>query len=489
VSREIARGGMGAILEANDESLDREVAMKVLLEAAEQDQVARQRFLREALGLARLPHPNIVPIHDMGRDEQGRRFHTMKLVKGRTLQAILTAIKKGNELTTKHSTLDRLLAIYRKVCDAVAVAHHQRIIHRDLKPENVRVGEFGEVLVMDANLAKPACQGSTLVQALHHGAAQLVQAERLGQGLHRPELFRQRKVNSLPAEHAARHRQDAHPRLPLRELRDQLHAVHVRHEEVRDHQVGGGGIVAGQRLLAACHPCHLILEPRERLADHRAAGRVVFHEQDTFHTARWSGRRLARADGNNDVNSTRIHGLCARELLIPCKNRRLCPELSRMSVPPTRPPVAAPRPLAHVLHIEDQPAVTALVRLELLRDRISVIAVATGEEGLQLARQIRFDLILLDDGLPGLSGLEVCQRLQADPLTRPIPILFLSGGTDPRRRAAALGLGAAGWLVKGETQPPLAPQILAEVRAFHARHPRQFDWPPPDALPSARPAP
>ncbi len=154
ISREIARGGMGAILEANDLSLDRDVAMKVMLDSAESDQTARQRFLREALVLARLSHPNIVPIHELGRDEQGRRFYTMKLVKGRTLQAIITAIKKGDEFTTQHYTLDRLLTIYRKVCDAVAFAHHQRIIHRDLKPENVMVGEFGEVLVMDWGLAK-----------------------------------------------------------------------------------------------------------------------------------------------------------------------------------------------------------------------------------------------------------------------------------------------------------------------------------------------
>jgi len=154
VSREIARGGMGSILEANDLSLDREVAMKVMLDSAESDQTARQRFLREALVLARLSHPNIVPIHELGRDEQGRRFYTMKLVKGRTLQAIITAIKKGDPATLQHYTLDRLLTIYRKVCDAVAFAHHQRIIHRDLKPENVMVGEFGEVLVMDWGLAK-----------------------------------------------------------------------------------------------------------------------------------------------------------------------------------------------------------------------------------------------------------------------------------------------------------------------------------------------
>ena len=152
--REIARGGMGAILSATDQSLDREVAMKVMLQDAEASSSARQRFVREALVLARLEHPNIVPIHEMGRNAEGQLFYTMKLVKGRTLQAILTAIKQGDELTTQHYTLDRLLTIYRKVCDAVAFAHHQRIIHRDLKPENVMVGEFGEVLVMDWGLAK-----------------------------------------------------------------------------------------------------------------------------------------------------------------------------------------------------------------------------------------------------------------------------------------------------------------------------------------------
>ena len=152
--REIARGGMGAILSATDQTLDREVAMKVMLLEDEASSTSRQRFLREALVLARLEHPNIVPIYEMGRNAQGQLFYTMKLVKGRTLQAILTAIKQGDAATIEHYTLDRLLTIYRKVCDAMAFAHHQRIIHRDLKPENVMVGEFGEVLVMDWGLAK-----------------------------------------------------------------------------------------------------------------------------------------------------------------------------------------------------------------------------------------------------------------------------------------------------------------------------------------------
>ncbi|MEQ2007709.1 MAG: protein kinase [Limisphaerales bacterium] len=154
VGREIAKGGMGAILEAKEPALDREVAMKVMLESGESSNTARQRFVREALVLARLEHPNIVPIHEMGRNAAGQLFYTMKMVKGRTLHAILTAIRKGDAPTIQHYTLDRLLTIYRKVCDAIAFSHHQRIIHRDLKPENVMVGEFGEVLVMDWGLAK-----------------------------------------------------------------------------------------------------------------------------------------------------------------------------------------------------------------------------------------------------------------------------------------------------------------------------------------------
>ena len=154
VGREIAKGGMGAILEAKEPALDRDVAMKVMLESGESSHTSRQRFVREALVLARLEHPNIVPIHEMGRNADGQLFYTMKLVKGRTLQAIITAIRKGDAVTIQHYTLDRLLTVYRKVCDAAAFAHHQRIIHRDLKPENVMVGEFGEVLVMDWGLAK-----------------------------------------------------------------------------------------------------------------------------------------------------------------------------------------------------------------------------------------------------------------------------------------------------------------------------------------------
>lgn len=154
VGETIAQGGMGAILEASDEALERMVAMKVMLPGADASPGARERFLREAIVLARLEHPNIVPIHELGRDEADRPFYTMKLVKGRTLQAIISEIAKGDEQTITDFPLNRLLTIFRQICDAMAFAHHRGVLHRDLKPENIMIGEFGETLVMDWGLAK-----------------------------------------------------------------------------------------------------------------------------------------------------------------------------------------------------------------------------------------------------------------------------------------------------------------------------------------------
>lgn len=152
--KEIARGGMGAVLEANDDVLGRTVAMKVIRSGVGDSGSMRLRFIREATVLARLEHPNIVPIHEMGTDAEGRLFYTMKKVEGRTLQGVLDDLKRGESETVREYTLDRLLNVFRKVCDAMAFAHAQGVIHRDLKPENVMVGEYGEVLVMDWGLAK-----------------------------------------------------------------------------------------------------------------------------------------------------------------------------------------------------------------------------------------------------------------------------------------------------------------------------------------------
>lgn len=153
VQREIARGGMGAVLESFDANLGRSVAMKVLLRR-DASMEEERRFRQEARVLGQLAHPNIVPVHDSGADEQGRPYYTMKLVQGVTLQEILIRLRERDPEMLSRYPLSELLTVFQKICDAVAFAHSRGIIHRDLKPHNVMVGEFGEVLVMDWGLAK-----------------------------------------------------------------------------------------------------------------------------------------------------------------------------------------------------------------------------------------------------------------------------------------------------------------------------------------------
>lgn len=150
LQQELARGGMGRIFVGQDALLDREVAVKV---ATVDGADCAEAFDREARVLAHLAHPNIVPVYTLGHDSGGRPFYAMKLVRGITLYSVLKKIREGDEQTQREYPREKLLGIFRKVCDAVAFAHSRRYIHRDLKPGNVMIGEFGEVLVMDWGLA------------------------------------------------------------------------------------------------------------------------------------------------------------------------------------------------------------------------------------------------------------------------------------------------------------------------------------------------
>jgi serine/threonine protein kinase/formylglycine-generating enzyme required for sulfatase activity len=151
LQEEIARGGMGRIYMGQDPQLKRTVAVKVSTVSYGGED---PRFVKEAKVLASLSHPSIVPIYNIGKENEGHPYYAMKLIKGRTLQAVIKGLSEGHEETIAHYTQKRLLTVFRKVCDAMAFAHSKGILHRDLKPENIMVGEFGEVLVMDWGLAK-----------------------------------------------------------------------------------------------------------------------------------------------------------------------------------------------------------------------------------------------------------------------------------------------------------------------------------------------
>ena len=145
---EIARGGMGIIVQGFDNNMRRDVAVKVLRSEWESQPEVVRRFLQEAQIGGQLQHPGIVPVYEIGQLSNGRPFIAMKLVKGKTLEQLLDQSPDPAEDQAM------FLGIFEQVCQAVAFAHRCGVIHRDLKPSNVMVGEFGEVQVMDWGIAK-----------------------------------------------------------------------------------------------------------------------------------------------------------------------------------------------------------------------------------------------------------------------------------------------------------------------------------------------
>jgi eukaryotic-like serine/threonine-protein kinase len=141
--KELARGGMGTVYLADDAELNRQVAIKVL-STPELTEDLRRRMIREAQIIARLEHPGIVPVHDVGVLPDGRVFYAMKFVRGVRL----------DEYAASNNSIRERLRKFQAVCDAVAFAHAHGVIHRDLKPQNIMIGSFGEVLVLDWGVAK-----------------------------------------------------------------------------------------------------------------------------------------------------------------------------------------------------------------------------------------------------------------------------------------------------------------------------------------------
>lgn len=154
VDKLIARGGMGAVVLVEDRNIRRVAAMKVMRQDRANQREEVVRFIQEAQLCGQLEHPNIVPVHELGVDEQGAPYYTMKYVQGTTLETILSRISTGDAAMTSRFPLSRMLVIFQKVCDAVAFAHSRGVIHRDLTPANIMVGDYGEVLLMDWGLAK-----------------------------------------------------------------------------------------------------------------------------------------------------------------------------------------------------------------------------------------------------------------------------------------------------------------------------------------------
>jgi serine/threonine protein kinase len=146
----LGQGGMATVYLARDRELGRDVALKIM-RLPEAAPGVGERLRQEARILARLEHPGLVPVHDVGTLPDGRVFYAMKRVKGSRLDQHL----RDSPL------LSERLRLFERICETVAFAHAQGVIHRDLKPANVMVGPFGEVLVLDWGVAKLHHEGPT----------------------------------------------------------------------------------------------------------------------------------------------------------------------------------------------------------------------------------------------------------------------------------------------------------------------------------------
>lgn len=142
----IAKGGKSLIIRCKDMHLNRIVAYKTLRPEFANDPIENTRLLREARVSAMLQHPFSIPTYEVGRDNRGQLYFTMKLVHGYTLREVMNYRERYD--------LTQLIEVIEQVAHALAYAHDHGVAHRDIKPENILIGPYGEVLILDWGLAK-----------------------------------------------------------------------------------------------------------------------------------------------------------------------------------------------------------------------------------------------------------------------------------------------------------------------------------------------
>lgn len=164
VLRPHARGGLGEVLIARDEEIQREVALKQMQARYADEPDARSRFVLEAEITGGLEHPGIVPVYGLGQYDDGRPYYAMRFIRGDSLKEAVdryhknsASLKPGQRALEMRGLLQRFV----NVCQAMAYAHSRGVLHRDLKPANIMLGKYGETLVVDWGLAKPMGESSS----------------------------------------------------------------------------------------------------------------------------------------------------------------------------------------------------------------------------------------------------------------------------------------------------------------------------------------
>ncbi|MEZ4240183.1 MAG: serine/threonine-protein kinase [Myxococcota bacterium] len=150
---ELGMGGLGQVLQARDRDIGRRVAIKRMREDR-RTHTAFIRFVQEVRTIGRLQHPNIVTIHDVGKEEDGGLFFVMDYVDGESMEAIIARLRAGDRVTHAAWPFPRRVGVLRQVLHAIQFAHDRGVLHRDLKPANIMIGTHGEVRLVDWGVAK-----------------------------------------------------------------------------------------------------------------------------------------------------------------------------------------------------------------------------------------------------------------------------------------------------------------------------------------------
>ncbi|HEY2154855.1 MAG TPA: serine/threonine-protein kinase, partial [Isosphaeraceae bacterium] len=190
VLRPHARGGLGAVFVALDGELNREVALKQILDRHADDPASRARFLLEAEVTGGLEHPGIVPVYGLGTYGDGRPYYAMRFIRGDSLKEAIERFhadeRAKKDVGLRSLELRKLLRRFVDVCNAIEYAHSRGVLHRDLKPGNIIVGKHGETLVVDWGLAKatgraePGADERTLMPSSASGSAETLPCSALG---------------------------------------------------------------------------------------------------------------------------------------------------------------------------------------------------------------------------------------------------------------------------------------------------------------------
>ena len=223
IVRPLGKGAMGQVYLAHDTVLDRDVALKVMVAQIADDPELKARFEREARAVAKMTHPNVVTVFDLGSHTDGSPYIAMELLKGQDLQKAMRQ--------TPPMTLERKVAIIVQVLAGLAHAHQAGIVHRDIKPANIFIQDDGSVKIMDFGVAR-ADRRLHDRHRQHRGDGGLhVPRAGAGQEGRRAQRPLQRRLHALRARGRA-------AALPLRQPHGDLLQDHPRGGELRPDPAG-----------------------------------------------------------------------------------------------------------------------------------------------------------------------------------------------------------------------------------------------------------